>query len=373
MAITASEGICLGAAKEADFLALLKRLIRVEFGSQAKYAAAAGITPGRVSQVLGGHDAVGGRALSVLTAPFVPSLRRVLALAWAEAAAVSGEDDKSVPRNDDHAGNLLAVLPELIAAGASKAVLGELLAARRSADLETWFALTRAATELALRLQRPGISFRLAEEIVSRAKTSGEPAWRTRGGWLAACAVRVMPNPSLPLIASVHEASARGFEEWSPTSDAGKAIRADFRCAAARDWALAAVMIHEQKPVFPGELMALCDGIDRVLAVERPGETCVLSLEVKGRVLLAMGDVVGAEEALEQAGVTLDSPEQDHSIKTMILQARIAAARKDRDAAMAAADKALTKCWETDNLHHALVAERILSGVLAEQPRFKMF
>ncbi len=353
----------LGKAKPLPFGEELRRAIREEFGTAKEFALRLGVSGGRVSQILGEAESLTAKSLEDVLNAF-PNLahREAVHAAWVRTFAPSALQELSQSESTEEAWQLLQSKDRLMSEGLSRQTLAATEALRtRMRDREMRFELARASIELCLFLGRSAQARRLSEELTERAKENGEPGWIARGLWLQANAGRNSPEAQAREIAETHERALEFASAWSPRDLGQREVLKDVRQALSRDRALAILAIHERRPVGAGQLEQAVRGLETLLEQDLEPHRRSVFLEVRGRVCLALGDTLEADDVIEEAKTVQAFVSPDHEAKAGILKAQLLLSRGNRDQGTDLLVRLLDYCYRLDDLHHARALERILA------------
>ncbi|MBS1712971.1 MAG: helix-turn-helix transcriptional regulator [Armatimonadetes bacterium] len=363
MAASRASADSLVATKGTAFGQRLRIAIKEEFGTNKEFARAMGVSEGRVSQILKGSEVLTSVTLDAVLASFSNLGRQErIHAAWIDTYAPGPMQGENLLDTESQE-TFLQSLPELIQAGRSREVLQRLLEVRSYVeDTQRWMHLSRATTELALRLERPSVAFGVAQELYGRATDLGELGWAATGLWTAAIALRNMPH--LPAADTIqgHERAVEFLGQWSPPNPT---LKRDATQALQRDRALTLIAVAEKRSIpleqFSHEHKILQASLTRI---EDP-TALAIGTEVLARLSLAAENLFLAEEELESSQTF--HPSAEHSIKGAILRAKIEHGRRDspyRDTLTSALEEA----WCTDDLHHVQVIERLLMKLELGRP-----
>lgn len=358
-----AEADSVGQAKPLPFGATLRRAIKQEFGTGKEFAARLGVSEGRVSQFLSGAESLTPQTLKDISSAFANLAdQEDLHRSWVATFAPAPLHSLDRWDLEDAAHQLLASQTRLMASGRATQALNALQAIKpRIQDSNLRFTLQRSLIETALFLGRSQQAQRLAKELTATAKAENEMGWTAQGLWLEATADRTAPAIPVRKIAQTHDVAAQYLAAWSPLSKEAKELRTDLRSAIHRDRALTMLVIHEQRPVQRSDLDLVAQILDRFLDTDMRDERRAVFLEVRARVYLAKGDVLGTEDSVQEAQEVRGFVSADHEVKTNLLKGQLLFARGLPHQAETVLLEALEKCYQLDDHHHARSIERILN------------
>ena len=343
---------------------MLRSAIKAEFGSNKAFAERARLSEGRVSQLIKGPESITAQSLEDVLRCFSDlSLQEAIYEAWVETFAPSPLYRLTRRQSEEQAHRLLKDRDQLVSAGRARQALCALEQLRIGLeDTECRFMVLRAIAETAMYLGRSTQAASAASELVEHAKRVAGPEWIARALWLLATVTRNNRISTPVQIAKAHENAADFAQSWNPPSAEARETARQIRAALDRDRALALLTINERTAVKPEHLASLITMLDRILATHMSSEARSMFLEVKGRVHLATGDLLATEDALAEVRSICGYVSYDHDTKTNILDGQFRRARGLEDHAEVTFKRALTNCYDVDDLHHAGVIEHFLSS-----------
>lgn len=355
----------LGRAKSPRFRSVLLDAIKETYGSSKRFAEHAGMSEGRVSQMLSGKESLTAESLErVLRAFSDLGHQEAIYRAWIETFVPMPLQLHSDQTAQEQAYRLLESKDSLITQGLARQTLSAIEGLRPSIDdAEYSFKLLRASIELSLYLGRSAQARNLSQLLVKSATKSSNLRWIGRGLWLSASVARTDPWATAKHTVDTHERVAGFITAWSPTDSEDRDLAVEMKRTIARDRVLTVLALGERREVDSDELKRSNDRLRNRTTSDLPPDTLAVNHEVLARGYLALGDRVGAEDSLEEAKRVSSIVSFDHLAKVQVLKARFLLGGGLPHEAEQELTKTLTTCYDLDNLHHAGRIERLLAQI----------
>jgi len=342
----------------------LRAAIKAQFGTSRQFGIAISVTEGRVSQILSGAEIVSQHSLEQILKVF-PDLetQECLHTAWISTFVTSPLEKLDELDLTTRSEMVLANLDMLIASGKAKQCVSMLATCRAQAqDMSLKFRLTHALINLNLYLDRSASALRLSKELAEEALRLGEASWIAVGLFTSANAGRISTTLDTKEVIRMHEELGRFVSDWNPKDLPTLTYKNELKGAIVRDRALTLLSMSNRKGILTEHLVEANQSMMRLVRDTDGLSSKVHALEVQARLLLALGNVFGSEEALEEVRTIQSVISVDHQAKAGILHGQILLARGEKGVALDLFNDLLMKCLETDAIHQASKIERILAS-----------
>ena len=351
----------LGSTKALPFGETLRCAIKSAFRTSRSFAAALGVTEGRVSQLIGGAESITAATLEEVLAAFDDvGVQEALHAAWVRTYAPSPLTLTSSLEGEALAERLLARFSSVVASGNARSLLSSLRKAKSGVDEpELRFRIQRAVIDLALYLERPSLAIEGATLMLGEARNLASNGWIATALSSRASASRFDSKLPLAELIRMHEEFSGFMASWTPTVTE-QGMYEELRQGAIRDRGLTLLAALTQGKVKKETLRAGTEPLNRLARQLREPKDRAIALEVLGRLLVAEGALFAAEDVLDEVRAIRDSVSYDHAPKTKLLRAQILIARREFDGANELLREAIEACWEIDDIHHALRGERLV-------------
>lgn len=348
----------------------LRTAIKAEFGTNKAFAERLRVSEGRVSQMIKGPESITAQSLDEILRCFT-SLSRQQAIyeAWLETFAPCPLARLTRSESEDQAHKLLAELDPLVTSGQARQSLTALEVLRTPLkDLELRFWVLRAITETSMYLRRSEQAQRASSELRRQAQSAGDPEWIGRALWLEAIVAKNSPSTTFGMKAKRLDEAMMFVSAWNPADGPNRELARQMRSAVSRDRVIALIDLNERKPIDEVQFEQALQGLNTTLGREMSNANKALYLEVKARLLLAMNDIEGCEESLDEVYLSKGFVSYDHDSKTAILQGQLFMTRNIPQKATDVLETGLDRCYAADDLHHAGIIEGQLSRMALLNP-----
>ncbi len=348
------------------FGTILRAAVLKEHTTDVKFAAALGVTAGRVSQILSGNERISRRVLAGLLKAFTKSkLRKEIRDAWIleymplqYALDSLGTEDAGEQASfllKDHQPHQALDLVESRRA--------------RTPDCSDWHELSRVAAEINKRLVRPAAALRIVSEMEQRARCEGNQVHILEALRLK-CHVSIDVSGIRPLcLSQLHEDALRYAETYKPQA----ALRNQWqktRSELARDGAMILLKAHEFQDISIELFKKALSGIGWARSNSKDETGHARGLLVRAKVEIAAGHIGNANEALDEIAGHPCAGEGDFPQRIRIVKARLAILSDKCPKAMALLESICAQCLENEDPYYHRIADQLLARLtLGHLPR----
>lgn len=330
-----------------------------ESGTLASFAARAGLSGGRLSQLVASLDPVVGPGVleTLLGAVSSPARREELYRAWIREFAPSPSARAPTERSDeDTIRAYLADALSLVALGRGRECRRALLRLWRALRLDRSRAdlalcCGRSFVEVSCLLERRVQAATVAAEMAELSRRLGESGWEAVSLWLEATALRPLDPLGAPARGSPLERFGERLAVWGPRGEPGRSLRKELNETLSRDRLVAAWnrgRFRESDELIRSRLV----GFRESLRDPTWTRDVLIAKEVEARALIVLGDLMGAREALATAQSALVPEFPIHAVKCGVTRIRLSVASMELDEAASELESLLESCEERGELHY---------------------
>ncbi|MBS1703669.1 MAG: hypothetical protein JST12_18545 [Armatimonadetes bacterium] len=354
----AGGGESLGEAKAKSFGEVLRAAIKEEFGTSKAFAAALGVSPGRVSQLIGGPDAVDASTLtSILKAFQIHHLRESLHSAWIREFAPMPTENLRL-----HTSEGLLVTVDQGRIGLPSRQIAKMLDQQRETeqDFELWFALSERLVHFHNRRCESSSALNLLSQMEQRALEVQDSFRVAKVLWMRSVALRNLGVSWKILEEAGNQASAyRSAVEPTRADSRWRELAAN----AERDAALSILAGVES-----GNLGRVA--LDRAIELLDRSESRIDDLalyyfgqEARARITLALGNLAKTEDLLEDLQTEGTKHHFDLTERLAFLSAGVNLHRGKTEEATEGLGELMRQSQAKGNLHHARKADKALVDI----------
>lgn len=341
-----------------SFGAVLRRAIQAEFGSNKAFAQALGVSPGRVSQIIGGPESVDPATLAKLLKAFSSLLNQTVVYeAWVrEFAPPPVEEGLALDSEDARQQAIGLWHGDRPAEGLRLAEVHR----QHVTDPQLWQELSSVALMINLRLGRRGEALKIARELEERSRADQEAGYLLTATWMRFLALRNLDRAPLKLIHRAYQDAVSLAYAREPLGD-WKGRWLAKRLELQRDFALQVLTIAERKPVDDETLAEAMQVVNATLGRWEDPAAETMGLEVRARIEVVLGQLSKAEDTLDEVESRRWHTSTELRDKANLVRARIAIERGELEEARFLLQAIADACLERGNVHHFQIADQLLA------------
>lgn len=356
----------LALTKGESFGVALRESILLEFGSNANFANAAGVSPGRITQIISGEQKPSPETLDWVLSTFKNwSLQERIHRAWMHEFAPLQEPVDISNVTD----NIVDQMVRLTDAGNPRRAV-ELGRAARSQIARAdplWQKITEQILAGQNKLQQYGAAMRTIQEMLDRSDELGDIAGKATAHWMRGSTMRALKYRDTSKLVASNQTAMDHLIAWSPKSREDLLLYKNRQTALLRDQALNMLRVTNFK-LKEDAYRAAMESVTRSMQILEDEQIDYVGIQTKVKIEIAAGHVFQAEELLEELAER-DAVGGNHGVLTRLeLEAKTHIARGDTEQAIRRLTKAAKHALDHDQLHiHAKIQTLLAEIYLDEQ------